>query len=436
MASHTEIFESIPEGIYTIDKNFRLTSFNKTAELITGLKKEDVIGKYCRSKLNSDICEISCPVANILETGQSIFDYESVIRCGKERTIPIRLNAALLRNGQDEPIGAIVTFRDMSIYKCVVPYVDEDIRFQKMVGVSKYMQDLFGLIEEISSSDAAVLIQGETGTGKELVADAIQTTSKRKNKKYVKVNCSVLQPHLLASELFGHSKGAFTDAIKDRIGRFEYADGGTIFLDEIGDIPIETQLQLLRVLQAGVFERLGESVPRKTNVRIIAATNRNIDQAINDGEFREDLFYRLNVIPIEIKPLRERLEDISPLVKYYVKKFSSIYAKDLTQVDDKTLSILSKWNWSGNIRELENVIEYAVVRSKSSITICACNLPPYIRKEVECPKDYHPNHKNSITAAQLLKELDKHKWNKTRVAEALGINRSTLWRRMKSLGLA
>jgi PAS domain S-box-containing protein len=173
MANHTEIFESIPEGIYTIDKNFRLTSFNKTAELITGLKKEDVIGHYCRSKLNSDICELSCPVANILETGQSIFDHESVIRCGTGKTIPIRLNAALLRNGQDEPIGAIVTFRDMSIYKCVVPYVDSDVRFHKMVGVSKHMQDLFGLIEEISASDATVLIQGETGTGKELVADAI-----------------------------------------------------------------------------------------------------------------------------------------------------------------------------------------------------------------------------------------------------------------------
>jgi transcriptional regulator with PAS, ATPase and Fis domain len=245
----------------------------------------------------------------------------------------------------------------------------------------------------------------------------------------------VLQPHLLASELFGHSKGAFTDAVKDRIGRFEYADGGTIFLDEIGDIANETQLQLLRVLQAGVFERLGESIPRKTNVRIIAATNRNIDKAISEGDFREDLFYRLNVIPIEIKPLRERLEDISPLVKYFVKKLSSLYNKDLTQVDDKILSILSKWNWSGNVRELENVIEYAVVRSKSSNIICACNLPPYIRKEIECPKDYPHNHKNSITATELIEMLDKYKWNKTKVADALGVNRSTLWRRMKSLGL-
>lgn len=436
MASHSEIFESIPEGIYTIDKNFRITSFNKTAEIITGLKKEDVIGKYCKSKLNSDICELFCPVAKILETGKSIFDYESVIRCGNGKTIPIRLNASLLKSTINEPIGAIITFRDMSLYKSVVVYTEEDVQYHKMVGVSKSMQDLFGLIDEISGSDATVLIQGETGTGKELVADAIHATSKRKDKKYVKVNCSVLQPHLLASELFGHAKGAFTDAIKDRAGRFEYADGGTIFLDEIGDISVETQLQLLRVLQEGVFERLGESISRKVNVRVIAATNRNIEKAITEGTFRKDLFYRLNVIPIEVMPLRKRLEDIPSLVKYFVKKFASVYNKNLTEVDDKTLSILSKWNWPGNVRELENVIEYSVVRSKSSNTICACNLPPYIRKEVECPKeDCIPPAGNTITAAQLLKMLEKHNWNKTKVADALGVNRSTVWRKMKSLGL-
>ncbi|MCB0732847.1 MAG: sigma 54-interacting transcriptional regulator, partial [Ignavibacteriae bacterium] len=228
-------------------------------------------------------------------------------------------------------------------------------------------------------SDAPVFIHGESGTGKEMIANAIQQTSIRKDKVFIKINCSVLPAHLLASELFGHVKGAFTDAVKDRPGRFEIADGGTIFLDEVAEMPLQMQLQLLRVLQEGTFERVGESITRRVDVRVIAATNINIEEALRTGKFREDLYYRLNVIPIEIPPLKDRLVDLIPLVKHFLNKFSLLYKKEINDIDDETLELISNFEWRGNIRELENVIEYSFVRTNNSNIITASKLPPMKR---------------------------------------------------------
>ena len=295
------------------------------------------------------------------------------------------------------------------------------------------MQEIFELINEISDSDATVLIQGKSGTGKEMVANAIQVTSKRKGKPFVKVNCSVFPENLLASELFGHIKGAFTDALNDRPGRFEFANGGTIFLDEIAEMPSQTQIQLLRVLQEGTFERVGESITRKADVRIIAATNVDIEEALKKGKLREDLYYRLNVIPITVPPLKERLEDIPYLVNHFVEEYSKLYNKQITEVSDDALNILLEHPWPGNVRELENVIEYVVVRSKSGNKIREKNLPSSIKSSIQVESKKVIKEFKRENPSDLVQLLEKHHWNKSKVAKELGIGRTTLWRMLKNL---
>jgi len=432
--SADNILDSLAEAVYVVDQNFRITHFNEVAESITGFKKEDVLGKSCRSVFRSDVCSTLCPIAASLHKNKSIFDVESRIQDLNGKIIPIKLNAAILKNKSNEPIGAVISFRDMSAYKEIKKFLSPQTHFWGIIGKSKSMRDIFDLITEISDTDATVLICGETGTGKERIADAIHQTSKRKDQKFVKVNCAVLPPHLLASELFGHARGAFTDAVRDRIGRFEYADKGTIFLDEIAEIPVQTQLQLLRIIQEGTFERVGESSTRKADVRIIAATNANLNEAINKGTFREDLYYRLNVIPIEVPPLRKRREDIIHLAGYFLKKYSMMYNKEINDFDSKSLETFYNYNWSGNVRELENTIEYAVIRSNSGHEVCACNLPANLKINLNCPK---PDPSDSLhTHSEILRLLELHHWNRSKVAKVLGIDRSTLWRRLKAMGFS
>lgn len=234
--------------------------------------------------------------------------------------------------------------------------------------------------------------------------------------------------------MFGHARGAFTDAVRDRIGRFEYADKGTIFLDEIAEIPVQTQLQLLRIIQEGTFERVGESSTRKADVRIIAATNANLNEAIKKGTFREDLYYRLNVIPIEVPPLRKRREDIIHLAGYFLKKYSMLYNKEFNDFDSKSLEIFYNYDWPGNVRELENTVEYAVIRSNSGHDVCACNLPSNLKKNLNCSKTDTSDLLH--THSEILRLLELHHWNRSKVAKALGIDRSTLWRRLKAMGLS
>ena len=425
-----EILDSIGEGLLTVDKNFKVNFFNRAAEEITGYNRDEVVGQFCKNVLKCELCETKCPIGLILETGNNLYDYRSKIRIKNGESKPIRLNAAILKNGNEEPVGGVVSFRDLSELETLQKNRASGNSFCGLIGHGKAMQEIFELIREISDSDAAVLIQGESGTGKEMLANAIQATSKRNNKPFVKVNCAVFPETLLASELFGHVKGAFTDAVKDRYGRFEMANEGTIFLDEIAEMPLQTQVQLLRVLQEGQFERVGESIPRKADVRIIAATNLEVKVALDNSKLREDLFYRLNVIPITIPPLRERTEDIPYLVNSFIKEYSKIYNKVIKDIEDKALDVLMNYYWPGNVRELENVIEYTVVRAKEEI-IRLENLPPSIRSSSEI--------KNTVSEfkrenpSELLQLLEKHKWNKTKVAEELGIGRTTLWRMLKKV---
>jgi DNA-binding NtrC family response regulator len=293
------------------------------------------------------------------------------------------------------------------------------------------MRSVFGLIKEVAASHSTVLITGESGTGKEMVANAVQQLSARRGKPYVKVNCAVLSDGILESELFGHEKGAFTDAHQTRRGRFELADTGTLFLDEIGDISPNIQIKLLRVLQERSFERVGGETPLEVDVRFIAATHRSLEELVETGTFREDLFYRLNVIPIHLPPLRERREDIPLLVDHFLRKYSLVTGKDIRTVQDRALDLLVSGDWPGNVRQLENAVEYAFARARGN-TLSASILPPDIRRGGSGRRMRRPDGE----ADRLRDALERNQWHHGRAARELGISRTTLWRRMKRLSLA
>lgn len=432
------ILDSIGEGVFTVDKDFKINFFNKSAERITGYKRDEVLGKFCKHVFHSQVCFTECPIAIVLKSKKNIYDFESSIQTQSVPCKPIKLNAAVLYNESDEPTGGIISFRDISAFEVIGMDLQKQTQFHGMIGHSKSIQEIFGLIEEIADSNAPVLIYGESGTGKELIANAIQKSSGRKDEPYIKINCSVFPSNLLASELFGHVKGAFTDAVKDRPGRFELADKGTIFLDEVAEMPLQMQIQLLRVLQEGTFERVGESLTRHTDVRVIAATNVDIKDALHIGKFREDLFYRLNVIPIKVPPLRERKEDIPPLVNHCLNKFSLLYKKEIREIEEEALDILLMYDWPGNIRELENVIEYAFVRTTKKNIIESVKLPASImelKTTVVKSSNIQVTPSAGKETTDLLVLLEKHQWNKTTVAKELGIGRTTLWRKLKKSGL-
>lgn len=429
-----DILDSISEGVFTVDKNFQITFFNRAAEEITGFHPDEIKGKLCKYVCDAGSCAKNCPIAYVLETGEKIVNYSSKMAHKNGKAINVKLNSSVLYSSESDPIGAVVSFRDMSEFEMIKEELMKESEFYGIVGHSKSMQEIFQLIEEIVDSDASILIYGESGTGKEMVANAIQASSQRKDQPFIKINCSIFPPHLLASELFGHVKGAFTDAIKDRQGRFEIADKGTIFLDEVVEMPLGMQLQLLRVLQEGTFERVGESIARKTDVRVISATNRDPKEALAANDFREDLYYRLNVIPFEILPLRKRMEDVPYLVRHFIKKYSMLYKKNIKEIEDEALDLLLHHSWPGNVRELENAIEYAFARSKNEETILASKLPPKIR-QIEMAVTHLLNNKSSQLERDLIQLLQKHHWNRSSAAKELGIGRTTLWRRLKRLNL-
>ncbi|HGY56290.1 MAG TPA: PAS domain-containing protein [Caldithrix abyssi] len=434
------ILDSLGEGLFTVDKEFRINTFNRAAERILGIKKEEAIGDYCKNVMKSIRCFEECPLGRVLETGKNIYDFESELHHRSGRSIPVKINAAVLKDYDNSPIGGVISFRDMSYLEAIKSDLLTRSNFHGIIGQDKSMQEIYTLIEEVAESDSNVLIQGESGTGKEMVADAIQKTSRRHDKPFIKINCSVFPPQMLASELFGHVKGAYTDAIKDRVGRFEMADGGTIFLDEVAEMPLQMQVQLLRVLQEGTFERVGESITRKVNVRVIAATNKNIEACLKDGSFREDLYYRLNVIPVYVPPLRERKSDIPHLVQYFINRLSLIQGKKVDEADDEAMDILVGYDWPGNVRELANAIEYAFARTKDNV-IHASKLPPQVRlgscvksgNNQPIGRNNHNNHSEEYITIR--SALERNRWNRSMAARELGMGRTTLWRKMKALGL-
>ncbi len=431
------ILDSIADGVFTVDTDWRITSFNRAAEKITGVAREDAVGQYCCDVFRSSICEADCALRKTLATGQPIVNKALYIVDIRGQRIPISVSTAILKDNDGKVIGGVETFRDLSMVEALRKELMEKYTFADIIGRSRPMLRLFAILQEIAASDSTVLIEGESGTGKELVARAIHDLSHRKEFPFVAVNCGALPDTLLESELFGYKAGAFTDARKDKPGRFALADRGTLFLDEIGDISTAMQSRLLRVLQERVFEPLGSVTPVKVNLRILAATNKPLEERVRQGAFREDLYYRINVFRIELPPLRERREDIPLLVDHFITKFNRIQNKDISGVTGEVLAVLMEHDFPGNIRELENIIEHAYVLCHSGL-VERHHLPSRFRSHADTQEKQVQQNRSGLPLKELeamhvRDALRRHRGNRTAAARELGINPSTLFRKLRGL---
>ncbi len=433
------VFESMRDGIMLMDPCGAIIYFNDAAERITGYKREELIGQPC-TVLDTDTCVILTEsgrqrCCNLFETG-FMTDKKCRIRTKSGKTVYLLKNAVLLKNDNDEIVGAVESLTDItSLYmkEMELEEIKHELRqhnwFMGLLGNSAPMLKLFDKIRNAATSDAPVLISGESGTGKELVANAIHQLSGRKQGPFIKMNCAALNEYLMESELFGHKKGSFTGAISDRKGRFEAADKGSIFLDEIADMPQSMQAKLLRILEEKNVERVGENKPVKVDIRLISATHQNLQDLVSDGRFRQDLMYRVNAIIIRVPPLRERLDDISLLVSHYLKKITITNDKNIKSVSAPTLEVMKNYSWPGNVRQLINALEHAAITCRSD-AIEVSDLPDYFFANNASASDTRQNEKDKIQTALVM-----YKGNRTLTAKHLGISRVTLWKRIKDYNI-
>ncbi|MBW2248077.1 MAG: sigma 54-interacting transcriptional regulator [Deltaproteobacteria bacterium] len=435
------ILDSIADGVFTVDKDWKIVSYNRAAENITGIRKEEAIGRYCWEVFKASICEQRCSLRQTIESGQSIVNQPIFIVNSKGVRIPVSISTAILKDKKGKMIGGVETFRDLSVIEELRKELTNQHSFLDIISKNKEMKRLFGMLELISENDTTILLEGESGTGKELFARAIHSLSHRKKGPMITVNCGALPDTLLESELFGYKAGAFTDAKKDKPGRLALAENGTLFLDEIGDISQLLQVRLLRVLQDKVYEPLGSTKSERANVRIVATTNKNLERLVNMGLFRDDLYYRINVIKLVLPPLRNRKEDIPLLIENFINKYSKLCGKEIYGLSPEAMNTLMVYNFPGNIRELENIIEYATVVCKNSL-IRIQNLPENLLRA--------PDSKNNAVTKEtsekvfsietmekniILETLRKNNWNRKATAAQMGIHSSTLWRKIKRLNL-
>ncbi|GJM44879.1 MAG: sigma-54-dependent Fis family transcriptional regulator [Gemmatimonadota bacterium] len=429
-ANMEAIFHSVADGILTLDADLRVGHLNRSAQAMLGLSSEEAAGRAAGELLQGRLWNVEEQLRETVSgSGSGAAGRENLLTVGKDGELRVLLTTSRLFDRDGTVAGAVVVLRDVTRERELEATLDLRSRMHALVGTSHAMQELYRLIDQVASSDSTVLIQGESGTGKELVADAIHRSSPRAGRPFVKVNCSALSEGLLESELFGHAKGAFTGATHDRRGRFEMADGGTLLLDEIGDLPGRIQVKLLRVLQEREIERVGENRVRTVDVRILAATHRPLRQLVDAGQFREDLFYRLNVIPLPIVPLRDRREDIPALVSHFLEELRSVSGKSVRGVSPDALRILMDHRWPGNVRELRNAIEHAIVKSRGD-ELGFLDLPRELLTAVEATPGQPVGERERVLDA-----LERSGWNRTRASRLMGIDRSTLWRRMRKLGI-
>ena len=432
------IFNSNIEGTFTIDNDWTVTSFNTSAEKITGYKKSEAIGKKCWDIFNSSLCRNGCHMEQTIQKSKPMIGNELEIMHKDGKKIPIRVNSGILINNKNENIGAVETFIDISEIKNLSEHLSDIFKYENIVGRNKEIKQIITVLESVSQTDSSVLITGESGTGKELAARAIHINSPRKTGPFIAVNCSAFVESLIESELFGHEKGSFTGAIKTKIGKFELAKGGTLFLDEIGDLSLAVQTKFLRVLETREFERVGGNKTIKVEARIIAATNKHLSEEISVGRFREDLFYRINVINIHLPPLRERMDDLPLIVNHFIELFNKKFNKEIRQFSSQAFDILMDYEWPGNIRELENVIEHCFVLCNGKVIQVEC-LPKRLREQkktvITSSNVIQKNGFKDVERELIISVLDKYDGNRTKAAKELNINPSTLWRKIKKLGI-
>jgi PAS domain S-box-containing protein len=432
------ILNSIADGVFTTDNDGKITFMNKAGEEITGFSNKEALGRYCFDIFRADICQSRCALKETLKTKKEIINLPATILKKGGQKIPISISTAVLKNERGQIIGGVETFRDLSAIEELKKELSQKYTLGDIISKNHLIHEIFNILPNIAESDSTVLIQGASGTGKELFAKAIHHLSRRKNKPFIKVNCGALPDTLLESELFGYVKGAFTDAKKDKPGRFAVANEGTIFLDEVGDMSPSLQVKLLRVLQEKEYEPLGSSSPRKTDVRMIAATNRDLSKLTSEGKFRDDLFYRLNVVKIELPPLSRRREDIPLLIDAFIRKFNAKMGKQIEGVSDHALRLLLKHEYPGNVRELENIIESAFVLCGGNRIDIDC-LPKELTmgqeetKPFVFPVEEHPFDRAEAEVVE--KTLKKNKEDRKKTMQELGISRATLWRKIKKYGL-
>ncbi len=440
------ILDSIADGVFTIDSDSNITYFNRAAEKITGVPRKLAIGQKCFDVLRANICQTSCALKATIEGGESRINLPVNILNSDGKTIPISISTSVLRDEQGKIVGGVETFRDLSAIETLRKALRFSGRIRNhsadIISKNHEIQQILNILPDVAISNSTVLIEGPSGSGKELFAKAIHKLSRCQG-AYVAINCAALPDSLLESELFGYMKGAFSDAKADKPGRFARAEGGTLFLDEIGDISPALQAKLLRVIQEKEYEPLGATAGQKANVRIIAATNKDLAGLVKLGAFRGDLFYRLNVVRLSLPPLSRRREDIPLLIEHFISKFNAIKGKEIEGVSDDTLDILMTHDLPGNIRELENIIEYAFVLCRGHL-IEVRHLPRELQESV-LRKTHQEAAANRISpgppplgaaeAAAILDVLRKNGGSRIRTAMALGIDKTTLWRKMKKFGV-
>jgi len=430
------ILDSIADGVFTINSEGQITSFNRAAEEVTGFRRSEAIGKYCFDVFRANICQSQCALKETMRTRKEIVNRPVNILTKHGRELPISISTAVLRDEKGEIIGGVETFRDLSPLETLRRELARKVSFHDIISQNHRMQDLFAILPDIAESDSTVLIQGPSGSGKELFARAIHDLSHRKNRPFVAVNCGALPDSLLEAELFGYVRGAFTDARKNKPGRFALAHKGTILLDEIGEMSPALQVKLLRVLEEKQFEPLGATVSTPIDIRVLAATNQDLSRLVQAERFREDLFYRVNVVKVELPPLRERREDIPLLVDHFVQKFNLKRGRVVEGVSEEVMDILIRYDFPGNVRQLENIIEHAFILRKEGL-IRPNDLPAEIfgRIEGRTNRGRMLSALGHSEAETILRRLEKHGGNRTETARDLGIDRTTLWRKMKRYGL-
>jgi PAS domain S-box-containing protein len=429
------ILSSLADGVITTDLELRITGFNAGAEKLTGLTRVEVLGRRCRDVLKGSLCDIACPLLRTLRSGNRAVEVEQEICSSSGERIPVSATTSVLREATGAVTGGVLVYRDLRQVRRLQAELQGAHRLGGIVGGSVAIQEILEMVKTVAPTDATVLIQGESGTGKELVAATIHRLSPRGDRPFVKVNCAALVDTLLESELFGHVRGAFTGAMKDRPGRFELADTGTIFLDEVSAMSPVMQAKLLRVLQEREFERVGSTRTVRVDVRVVASTNRDLWALVQQGAFREDLYYRLHVVPIAIPPLRERKEDIPPLVEHFLTRALARGRRRPRFVSPEAMRLLLEYDWPGNVRQLENSIEYALICNRGEELLPEA-LPPDVRLRAFLTLTGKPKIAEILKEREreeILKALADTRWRLGATAQQLGIGRTTLWRRMKRL---
>jgi len=437
---NSTVLESISDGVFSVDHDWKISSFNRAAEQITGINRKDALGHYCSEVFRSSLCGEQCALRETLRTGKPIINKGCYFINSKGNKVPVTLSTAVLKDRQGNIIGGAETFRDMSEIEGLKKQLSKQTKFNGLSSHSHSMKAVIEMVEAVADTSTTILIYGETGTGKEVAAKALHRLSARKKEPFIAVNCAALPENLLESTLFGHVKGAFTGAYENKQGYFTRAGNGTLFLDEIGDISPALQVRLLRVLQEREFEPVGSNKPQKTQVRIITATNKDLPDLVSQGKFREDLYYRLNVIKITLPTLAQRNEDIPFLIDHFIERFNLLHNKSIKGVSPEALLHLQSYAWPGNIRELENSIERACVLSQNSTIQLSCfpfvNLrnSEHNKEEGNLPESLGRSRED--VEKQMIIETLKNNHSKIATAKALGIHKTTLFRKMKKYNIA